>query len=899
MALLLLALSSVFLFGNERDTFYFRGHNTHITSQSLMLATNLSPEHNFLMFTRQTLDGDGELAYEPYNRFPIGAYLLIKLAILPFVGDFSAQILAARLLALAFFAATALLAYMALRRLTPSRWIALAATLLTFSSFYWLYYNDMASTEIASIFGVMLAFHGIVIFAQEGRFRQLLFKTGIALLLGWHVYALLLPFIIIGLAGELIGALRDQRSIPLISQIKRASLTLIRSRYLLLGVAALLFGLATLSLNFANEYYALQGETPLTELPTFQSMLNRAGQSEEFNSLYAEVVAWKNYLPRQIYRIGGMMIPYGIPGYGATGLGWTAGPPPAPGVGIALGLAACAACAVGLAFARHKHLFATIVLAGFFWTIPMRNSAAFHQFESIFYTGIPLFLFALALIGARRLFGDRLLGAVTAVAAALFAISAFQMSDVGNAFGLDEVYKEALADFETIRPLAEGKTVFVHQYPDKWMFSGAYRSTHYYLTGSVILFIPESDRRALADLVVTRERKPGAALLTPNNRQVFLYDRASYDAQRLAELRQGAAAVMQQTIAERANFDLYARDVRLIYAKEDCGIDDTANRFFLHITPRDVNDLPVERRQRGFENLDFWFWEHGASSDGECLAIAQLPEYEIDSIRTGQFAVAEEGAIWSAIVSEERLRHLSELANQMEQATPVRANFDLYWQDNRLMYVKENCSRDDTARRFFLHITPRNVNDLPPERRQHGIDNLDFWFKEYGAGSDRKCLAIAPLPEYEIDSIRTGQFGGGDAIWSAEVNEDLLRHLSGFVHIYEGIVAGDYGDPVAESAFRIYIRDNELVYHKPECAAADIELKFLLHIVPQNVADLPSNRQESGFDNLDFRFADYGASLVDGCVALVPLPEYGIDSIRTGQFGDGRAVWRVEFAAPQ
>ena len=180
-----------------------------------------------------------------------------------------------------------------------------------------------------------------------------------------------------------------------------------------------------------------------------------------------------------------------------------------------------------------------------------------------------------------------------------------------------------------------------------------------------------------------------------------------------------------------------------------------------------------------------------------------------------------------------------------------------------------------------------------------GLTNLDFWFKEYGAGSDKKCFAIAPLPEYEIDSIRTGQFGGGDAIWSAEVNEDLLRHLSGFAHIYEGIVAGDYGDPVAESAFRIYHRDNELVYHKPECAAADIELKFLLHIVPQNVADLPSNRQESGFDNLDFRFADYGASLVDGCVALVPLPDYGIDSIRTGQFGEGRAVWRVEFSAPQ
>ena len=785
-ALLLLALSSAFVFGNDRDSFYYRvGHHPHITSQSLTLAANLSPDHNFLMFIRQTLDTDGELAYEPYNRFPIGTYLLVKLAILPFEGDFSAQILAARLLTLAFFAAAALLAYLALRRLTSSSWIALAATLLTFSSFYWLHYNDMVATEFISVIGVMVTFHGMVVFAQEGRFRQLLFKTCIALLLGWYVYALLLPFIILGLGGELIGALRAHMSIPLIDQVKRASLTLLRSRYLLLGIAALLFGLATLGLNFASEYYALKGETPLTELPSFQSMLNRSGQSEEFSSQHAETVAWNNYLPRQIYRIGEMMIPYGVPGYDITGWGGLVG-----GGGIKdillssalrhwIGIAACAACVVGLIYTRHKHLFATIVLAGFFWAIPMRHNTAFHEFETLNYTGIPLFLFALALLGARRLFGERPVGALAVGAAALFAVSAFQMSDVGNVFGLDEVYKEAMADFETIRPLVERKTVFVHQYPNRWMFSGAYRSTHYYLTGSVILFIHESDRRSLADLVVTRERKQGEALLTPNNRHIFLYDRAAYDAQRLSELRESAA-------------------------------------------------------------------------------------------------------------------------DAMRRATPVRADFDLRLHDGRLIYAKEGCGRDDAAHRFFLRVTPRNVRDLPPERRQHGIDSLDFWFWEHGASSDGQCLAIAPLPEYEIDSIRTGQFAAdGGAIWSAVASEEIVRYLSGLVHIHGSIVAQGYGDPVAESAFRIYHRDNALVYHKLECAATDIEPKFLLHIFPQNAADLPSVRQEFGFDNLDFHFADYGANLVDGCVALVPLPEYAIDSIRTGQFGDGESVWRVEFAAPQ
>ena len=44
----------------------------------------------------------------------------------------------------------------------------------------------------------------MVVFVQERRFLQLLFKTCIALLLGWHVYSLLFPFVICGFLGELI-----------------------------------------------------------------------------------------------------------------------------------------------------------------------------------------------------------------------------------------------------------------------------------------------------------------------------------------------------------------------------------------------------------------------------------------------------------------------------------------------------------------------------------------------------------------------------------------------------------------------------------------------------------------------------------------------------------------------
>ena len=148
-AMLLLALSSVFMFDGGRSHFYREHSHNLLSAERLAIAKNLSIKHHFLMFTAQTLDSDGNAVYIPYNRFPIGGHALIKLAILPFGGDLSAQIYVARALMLLFFAAAVVLAYLSLRRLTASRWIALTAILLAFSSSYVLYYNDAIVPDIS------------------------------------------------------------------------------------------------------------------------------------------------------------------------------------------------------------------------------------------------------------------------------------------------------------------------------------------------------------------------------------------------------------------------------------------------------------------------------------------------------------------------------------------------------------------------------------------------------------------------------------------------------------------------------------------------------------------------------------------------------------------------------
>ena len=113
------------------------------------------------------------------------------------------------------------------------------------------------------------------------------------------------------------------------------------------------------------------------------------------------------------------------------------------------------------------------------------------------------------------------------------------------------------------------------------------------------------------------------------------------------------------------------------------------------------------------------------------------------------------------------------------------------------------------------------------------------------------------------------------------------------------VSAGDYGDPIADSHFDIYLYENAdaraLIYAKRPCAADDAQPKFFLHIIPAHARDLPADRQEHGFDNLDFNFNRNQVIISDGsCVALRGLPGYPIEGIHTGQFTDAAgALWRA------
>ena len=118
---------------------------------------------------------------------------------------------------------------------------------------------------------------------------------------------------------------------------------------------------------------------------------------------------------------------------------------------------------------------------------------------------------------------------------------------------------------------------------------------------------------------------------------------------------------------------------------------------------------------------------------------------------------------------------------------------------------------------------------------------------------------------------------------------------------YESIASGE---PAARSDFDIYLREkNTVSYLKSPCSAADVQAEFFLHVIPEDLEDLPADRRQYGFGGANFRYGiHYGntatLAFAGQCIMEHPLPDYPIARIRTGQFTpEGDQIWMAEFPA--
>ena len=240
----------------------------------------------------------------------------------------------------------------------------------------------------------------------------------------------------------------------------------------------------------------------------------------------------------------------------------------------------------------------------------------------------------------------------------------------------------------------------------------------------------------------------------------------------------------------------------------------------------------------------------------------------------------------------------------------ARSQYDVYLTENNLIYTREECSGEDLES-FFLFLDPAEVADLPEWRLQYGFDNRSFDFRRYGMQVDGICLVNAPLPGYAITRIRTGQLietdGNFEHLWEEKFPTDLsyderlarvdLQKAAVPPRDYLAMLTADR-EPLIRSDYDVYLVANRLIYAREQCRPEAAPANFFLHLYPSDPENLPEVFQDSGFDNRDFDFQQYGVQADGMCLANVPLPPHDIVRIRTGQFvkvgGDFSNLWEED-----
>ena len=346
----------------------------------------------------------------------------------------------------------------------------------------------------------------------------------------------------------------------------------------------------------------------------------------------------------------------------------------------------------------------------------------------------------------------------------------------------------------------------------------------------------------------------------------------------------------------RADYNVYRHGQRLTFIKENCPPDSPDAWFGARHFPTDPEILPPNAGEIRFY-ISYRLGNYAVRLDNACLALIQLPpaaqgylilsQHHLDPFRP------EEPPLWTDLYGLAAPGPRQQIAQRQQDQPPPPNAFAAFLAPEpaggyRLLYAKADCAPAEYETRIFLHIHPENPADLPFYQWQSGVDNREFPLRDYGVRSNGECSAVYPLPDYPIAAILTGQSGIWETNLYPPANPNALRAAHAALADHP---------PAARSNFNLYLQNNRLLYLRETCAAADTAANFFLHITPQDIADLPPDRQAAGFANRDFAFARYGGFFDGKCLATIPLPDYPMAAVRTGQYIPGQGeVWAAELA---
>ncbi len=228
----------------------------------------------------------------------------------------------------------------------------------------------------------------------------------------------------------------------------------------------------------------------------------------------------------------------------------------------------------------------------------------------------------------------------------------------------------------------------------------------------------------------------------------------------------------------RADYDVYIDGRRLTFIQENCPADGPDVWFGVKPLPPTPETLPPYFPQPGF----YAPWHNQrVRVDGLCLAVIQLPDDGDGDLilmqRSGGNYEPGGTTLGAELhsLSQPGLRELIAQGRRQRQPPAGSEDFAVFLDReagrNRLLYAKAACTQDEYETPVFLHIHPARPEDLPPAAPSVNFENRDFPLNTYGGRPGGECVAIVPLPDYPIKTIRTGQYIPGQGeLWSVNLS---------------------------------------------------------------------------------------------------------------------------------
>ena len=231
----------------------------------------------------------------------------------------------------------------------------------------------------------------------------------------------------------------------------------------------------------------------------------------------------------------------------------------------------------------------------------------------------------------------------------------------------------------------------------------------------------------------------------------------------------------------------------------------------------------------------------------------------------------------------------------------------VHWQQSAtLTYLRDNpiASRIYSNRRYLTWFADRTAHPgkhqrIPSKRRWAEIEvgaHIVWFERDYERSySNRGGLDLQVLPGVEI----VAELADGLVLRRTAFEPfDVKRHRTRKQRYVEQLIQ-QASEQVVRAGWNVYRNGLRLIYRKKPCVPADVQAKFVLHVVPVDPADLSPGRQQYDSDNRDFYFGGLGFLLGDQCIAIVRLPSYAIDRIHIGQWiaEEDRTLWEAEFPA--